>query len=238
MSSQHIQIVLCPGRFPEKKYESMYFDIYKCWHQVWSETFLEIDKNPKLFSDAFTRQDIVAAILIEGQCKALSLHRYTSKESILKSHDSYFDNWSREHIEKLCSQGPQILVSSYFTIHSTARGQSLGFSTKDYLLALTTEVFLNSSCHGMTGAARKNRKVHDITYAWGATPVAQDIPSGHNDLVDLVAFFRPEVERKRNENQITEHFNQIWDQRIVIDQALPENIRTFKAWPYLDRITA
>ena len=225
MSQKNVRIVLCPGRFPEPEHEALYSEIYKCWHDVWSETFLDLDKNPKIFSDAFTRQDVIAAILIDGQCKGVSLHRYTSKSALTNSRDSYFDNWSQLHIQKLCEMGPRILVSSYFTIHESARGQSTGISMKDYLLALTTQVFLDSNCDAMTGAARKNRKVHDITYAWGAVPVGIDVPSGHGDaLVDLVAFYKKEVSEKRLENPITPHFNELWENKLVIAQQHPQNI--------------
>ena len=228
MSQSDIKIVLCPGRFPEKQYEEIYNKIYQCWHDVWSETFLDIDQNPNLFSDAFTRQDVVAAILVDGKCRAVSLHRYTTKKTLTNPRDSYFKNWSELHIQKLCSRGQRILVSSYFTIHPSARGESLGFSVKDYLLALTSQVFLDSNCDVMTGAARKNRKVHDVTYAWGATPVGIDVPSGHGDLVDLVAFFRNEVLAKRQGNEITPHFNQLWEDKLVISQEGLQSIDDFK----------
>lgn len=227
MSQPQLHIVLVPGRFPHPQYQSIYNEIYNCWHSVWSATFLEIDKNPTLYSDAFTRQDVVAALMLDDKCIAVSLHRYTHKDSI-NSQDSYFANWSELHIQKLCEPGPNILVSSYFTVHPSARGKSLPYSIKDYLLALTTQVFLSSNCDAMTGAARKNRKVHDVTYAWGATPVGQDIPSGHGDLVDLVAFHRKEVEEKRKSNSIIEHFNQMWNQKLVIEQAHPQDISEFK----------
>lgn len=232
VQKSNFQIVLCPGRFPDPEFKDLYNKVYKCWHEVWSETFKEVDNNPNLHSDHFTRQDIIAAIFHQGECRALSLHRYTNKYEVLNSRDSYFANWSQLHIKKLCSPGPNILVSSYFTIHASGRGQNLGIVMKDYLLALTTEVYLNSNCDAMTGAARKNRKVHDVTYAWGATPVGIDVPSGHNDLVDLVAFHRPSVLAKRQEQareheQMMGHFNQLWEERLVIGQLLPETIEAF-----------
>ncbi len=229
MSQNKIQIVLIPGRFPDKKFQALYENIYKCWHDVWSDTFLDIDQNPKLFSDAFTRQDLIAAILVNNECKAVSLHRYTDSESLTNRRDSYFDNWSELHLRKLCSRGPNILVSSYFTIHASARGQSTGIVMRDYLLALTTQVFLDSNCNAMTGAARKNRNVHDITYAWGAEPVGIDVPSGHGDLlVDLVAFFRPQVELKRLDHTMTVHFNELWANRLFVNQVHPQEIHDFK----------
>lgn len=226
-SKSDFQIVLCPGRFPEKKFSDLYNKIYQCWHDVWSETFKEVDNNPNLKSDAFTRQDVVAAIMHKGECKAVSLHRYTHEHDITTARDSYFANWNPEHIQKLCAPGPNILVSSYFTIHASGRGQTLGIVMKDYLLALTTEVYLNSNCDTMTGAARKNRKVHDVTYAWGAAPVGVDVPSGHNDLVDLVAFHRPAVLAKRKEHTMIGHFNELWNDRLVIKQQMPEKIESF-----------
>ncbi|MCY1009641.1 hypothetical protein OV079_29570 [Nannocystis pusilla] len=48
----------------------------------------------------------------------------------------------------------------------------------------------------MTGAVRKTRNVHGLVRRWGAVTLEEDKPSGHGDLVDLVAFYKPEVRRR------------------------------------------
>jgi hypothetical protein len=223
-----IQLVICPGRFPEKKHLSIYNKVYDCWKEVWSQTFLEIDKNPNLHSDAFTRQDFISAILVNGDCKALCFYRYVDAEASSTQKDSYFNNWSEIHLQKLYSQGSNVLVCSYLTVHPSARKDSTGVHLVEYLVGLATEVFLQSYANVMTGAMRKNRKAHNVTYNWGAIPVAQDVDSGHGDLVDLVAFFRENVIGKKLEHPVTEQFEKLWQDVIVVDQELPGTIKEFE----------
>ncbi len=214
--------------FLKKKYLETYNKIYQCWRDVWSETFLEIDKNPVLYSDAFTRQDLISAILVDGECKALCVHRYADAKMGTLAHDSYFNNWSETHLQKLLSRGPQVLVCSYLTIHQSARKQSVGIPLIEYLVGLGTEVFIQSNADVMTGAMRKNRKAHDVTYHWGATPVGIDIPSGHGDLVDLVAFFKEEVMERKAIHPVTPHLEELWNQILVIKQEIPEKSNDYK----------
>ena len=138
-------------------------------------------------------------------------------------YDSYFSNWSPEHIETLCRDGKNILVCSHFTIHPSARGTTLGFPMRDLLMAYTTEFVLRMRPDAMTGAMRKNRKAHEVAYTWGALPVAADIPSGHGDLVDLVAFYPDDVVKKRS-GPVIEMMESLWENKIVIKSTQSSNL--------------
>jgi len=221
-----IQFVLCPGRYPSDRFRSIYDNIYSCWQEVWAQTFLELDGNAHLKSDAFTRQDAVTAILVNNQCVAMTLIRYADATSPTFATDSYFQNWNTQHLERLTSRGPQILVCSHFTIHPTARKLGLGFSMKDYLMGFCTQFLLSSNFDAMTGAMRKNRKVHDLAYDWGAAPVGIDVPSGHGDFVDLVAFYKDEVTKARK-HPIVPHLQDLWSNLLFIPQQLPSAIKEF-----------
>lgn len=227
-STPQIQFVLCPGRYPTEESRELYNKIYACWHEVWAQTFLELDGDPHLKSDAFTRQDAIAAILVNDECVAMTLIRYADSTSFAFANDSYFQNWKPEHLEALTSRGPRILVCSHFTIHPSARKLNLGFSMKDYLVGLGTQFLLASDFDAMTGAMRKDRKVHELAYKWGAVPVGVDVPSGHGDFVDLVTFFKDEVVRART-HEIAPHVQELWNDIHIIPQQLPIPFRQTSA---------
>jgi hypothetical protein len=223
MDHKKVQFVICPGRYPSPQHASLYKKIYDCWHDVWSHAFKELHGDADLKSDNFTRQDFVCAVMVDGECKAMSLYRHMDAKDKTLERDSYFSNWSEIHRAKLSSQGPKILVCSHFTIHSSARKDLMGFSMRDVLMGSCSEVAIHTSADAMTGAMRKDRKVHDLALNWGALLVARDVPSGHGDLVDLVAFFKDEV-KSRRQHEYVPFVQRLWEEKLVIPQELPEQL--------------
>lgn len=226
-SGHDIQYVICPGRFPQAQHLETYLKIYNCWKDVWGATFQELDGLNKLHSDAFTRQDFISAVMINGECKAMCLYRYADNQIPTTQADSYFANWDELSMRKLTQRGQHILVCSYFTVHPSARKESLGFSMRDLLIALATQITMSTGMHVMTGAMRKNRGVHQLAYEWGAIEVGRDIPSGHGDFVDLVAFFDQEVQKAHESQELAPIASQLWANRLVIPQVPLETIENF-----------
>jgi hypothetical protein len=228
MKNLDFQFVLCPGKDPQKEYQNIYENIYACWYDVWNEAFSQIHPNHRQTSENFTRQDYIGAILVDGQCKAMSVYKHANAKSSTFKKDAYFQCWSDKHLEKLCSRGSNILVCSHFTIHPSARKDAVGLSMRDLLMGLTTEVCLHSRADAMTGAMRKSRQVHSLAVEWGAELIASDVPSGHNDeLSDLVVFFKDDVERRR-QNDLLPMIKKMWADKIVIEQRKIENMEDFK----------
>lgn len=229
MNKHHYQFVLCPGKDPEIKYSALYENIYKCWHDVWNEAFLQIHAGHHTqTSDNFTRQDYIGAILVDGECKAMSVYKHADARSMALKQDSYFSCWSDKHIQALTARGPHVLVCSHFTIHPSARKNTLGLSMRDLLMGLTSEVCLHSKADAMTGAMRKSRQVHGLAVNWGAQLIDSDVPSGHGDeLVDLVVFFKDEVKKNRN-HELVPMINMMWSEKTVIQTAPPDSLAMFK----------
>lgn len=228
-----LEYVICPGRFPEESQRETYLKIYKCWQDVWGATFKELDGLDELKSDAFTRQDFIGAIFVDGECKAMALYRYVDASLPTMKDDSYFANWNEIAIKKLCSHGQRVLVCSYFTIHPTARKETLGFAMRDFLIGLTSTVILHTEMDAMTSAARKNRGVEKLTYEWGALPIAIDVPSGHGAdvYVDLAAFYKAQVSVARKANVITPFIDELWNTKTVIECRPTEEITHFRVQP-------
>lgn len=184
------QFVLCPGSNPDKSKLEIYNRIYDCWFDVWSKAFSELNVNKKIYSDAFSRQDFVGALLFREEPVAMSLFRYADFKCLNSCTDSYFQNWTSSDIEQLTSRGSNILVCSYFTVHERVRQCKVGVSVKDLLVGISIETFKNLAADGMTGAVRVDRGVNDACYRWGAYPIKRDVESGLGDKVDLVGFFK------------------------------------------------
>lgn len=194
MSEKNFRYVMCPGAQPSLDHMQVYEQIYQCWEEVWSKTFSELKVPRSLVSDAFTRQDYVGALFYKDKCIGMSFFRWTNSSSAVFSKDSYFANWSADHLKYLCSRGNKIIVCSNYTIHPDARGLQLGVATRDILLGMIVETFMNSDADAMTGATRLDRKVNEVCERWGAEQIATHIPSGFGDAeVNLVGFFKDKI---------------------------------------------
>ncbi len=190
--AQDFSYILCPGSQPETDYFAEYEKIYTCWMEVWSEAFAEIGITKALHSDAFSRQDYVGALLYQKECVGLVFFRWVNSQLPGFAADSYFANWSPQHLNTLCSRGNKIIVCSNFTVHSKFRRNKLGLSVKDLLCGLLVETFLHSDANGMTGAVRVSKGVNSLVERWGATPIDRNIRNGKGEDADtdLVAFFK------------------------------------------------
>ncbi|RYZ81600.1 MAG: hypothetical protein EOP04_23645 [Proteobacteria bacterium] len=212
-----LRFVIVPGQWPEQQDRATYAEVYRCWKEVWSKTFIELDKtDDHLKSDAFTRQDYVGAIFNKDVCIALCFYRWCDPTLETLKADSYFSNWAETHIKKLTSRGSSILVCSNFTIAPSARGLQLGFSMKDLLVGTSLRFFLESGADAMTGALRRDKHVNEACARWGGVELAREIPSGHGDAtVDLMAFYQKEISMnpRRAESDLVDR---LWMKRQVV----------------------
>jgi hypothetical protein len=211
----HAHCVLLPGAHPEPSGADLHAAAYRCWYETWSEAFRELGKAGPLHSDAFTRQQEMCALFLGEQCVALSFMTPMDLEHPFTRADSYFRNWSDRALAELGRDGSLVMVNSNFTVHPNARRAAPGFSLKDVLMGLCNERFLESRAAAMTGAVRKTRNVHGLVRRWGAVTIEEDRPSGHGDLVDLVAFYKPEV-TSRAPLELDATVRELWDARTVV----------------------
>ncbi|PCC69516.1 hypothetical protein SAMN02745121_06323 [Nannocystis exedens] len=212
--------VLLPGARPERSGADLYAAAYRCWYETWSEAFRELGKQGPLHSDAFTRQQEVCALFLGEQCVALSFMTPVDLEHPFARADSYFHNWSDRALTALARDGALVMINSNFTVHPDARRAAPGFSSKDVILGLCLARFLESPAAAMTGAVRKSRNVHGLVRRWGAVTLEEDRLSGHGDLVDLVAFYKPEVMR-RPPLEFDATVRQLWRARTVVRPEAP-----------------
>lgn len=222
--------VLCPGSQPLADYRFLYEQIFRCWELVWKETYQELNIDKKLTSDVFTRQDYIGALFYENKCVGMAFFRWSYAYGPEFSEDSYFSNWEKNHINELCSRGPEIIVCSNYTIHPSARGNQLPLPMRDLLLGMIIETFLNSNADAMTAATRLDRKVNEVCTRWGAHPIARDLPSGFGEArVDLLGFFK-DIILSQKAPPLKEHTEFLWANRLEIPR---ENHHVFPSIPIL-----
>jgi hypothetical protein len=215
-----LKFVLCPGSLPAKEYQPIYEEVYSCWRQVWQETYTELNLNKALYSDAFTRQDLIGAVFKNDHCLGMCFFRWCDARQPDFSVDSYFSNWTPEHLNVLRSRGDEIIVSSYFTIHPLARRGNLGFSMKDLLVAISIETFMNSQAHAMAGNLRVDKKVNEVCKKWGGYLIESDVPAGNGMTGDLMGFFK-DVIQSRPPMELDGQLRELWKNRLEIPRLVP-----------------
>jgi hypothetical protein len=168
-------------------------EAYRCWGEVWKQTFQELEDRTDLPSDDFTRQDEVGAIFHGYECVALTFFRWVDLSNPMHQDDSYFAVWPEDARAAACSDGSAICVSSNFTIAAPWRRAS-GCSLKDVLAALVVERFLISDADALVGTMRNDRRMNEVAYGVGLRPVLRDVIH-HGVAVDLMVFHRRSCSR-------------------------------------------
>lgn len=163
-------------------------EAYRCWAEVWRETFAVLEGRSDIPSDDFTRQDEVGALFHGYECIALSFYRWVDLSNPIVRDDSYFSIWPSDVCDAACARGTRVCVSSNFTISAAFR-RAEGCSLKDVLGALVVERFLASQADTLVGTMRCDRGMSRLTDRLGFTKLREGV-SHHGVDVDLVAFYR------------------------------------------------
>lgn len=221
-----LQFILCPGRSPDKKYSDIYNQIYSAWHELWTSTYTELKDESPLHSDAFTRQDFIAAIFLKGQCQAFILFRHADLSLLSSVQDSYFQQWSELHLKRVSQLGNNVLICGNMGIVPGARKNSLGFSMKHLMLGFITEIVLHSTADVAISTPRKDRCVHSAVYRWGGVCIAEDVNWGLDIIVDLTAFYKTELLKCRD-HEVVPLVQRLWSQMLVIPETPLESVNSF-----------
>lgn len=163
-------------------------EAYRCWSDVWKDTFRELDNLKDLRSDDFSRQDEVGALFHGYECIGLSFFRWADLGSPVVRADSYFAAWPTAAIDTAAMHGTRGCISSYFTIAAPWR-RAAGCSLKDVLVSLIIERFLVSDADVLVGTLRNNRGINSMCYRNGFQSIQKDVLF-HGVDVDLTAFYR------------------------------------------------
>ena len=219
MDKSKLRYVICPGSNPSEEFQPLYNSVYDCWYRVWKEAYKEMQLNRDLYSDSFTRQDYVGAIFYGDRCLGLCFFRWANIQSPDFASDSYFSYWTPEDMQALALRGPNIIISSNFTICPLARKGNLDFSMKDLLTGISVEFFMNANADSMAANLRVDKKVNEACAKWGGQLIRADVPISPGRTGDLMVFFKDVVE-KRNPLDLQNMVFQLWNDRLVIPKKI------------------
>jgi len=172
-------------------------EAYRCWGEVWQETFAELENRRDLPSDDFTRQHEVGALFHGYECIALTFYRWIDLSSPISRADSYFSVWPESVRDQASAYGSRVCVGSNFTISAPWR-RAAGCSLKDVLMGLVIERFLQSDASALVGTMRADRGMSRLADRLGFRKLQQGVIH-HGVDVDLVAFFRDRCTRPVND---------------------------------------
>lgn len=217
-----LKYILCPGSMPDPAHDEIYREIYRCWRETWEQAFRELKYEGAFPSDSFTRQDYVGAVFHGDRCIALGFLRMMDARRPEFETDSYFSNWEPHHRRELRSRGDKIMVCCQFTVHPSARGRSIGLSTKDLLTGILVESFLRSDADAMTGAVRVDRGVSSSTERWGGYVIDRKVPCEFGEKnTDLVGFFKDHI-AAQPPHELKSLVQDLWEGRTVVPRLSAE----------------
>lgn len=227
--------VLCPGSRPDPAFRKDFDEIYACWREVWNLTLKELNYPKAFYSDGITKQDFIGALFENETCIGLCFFRWLDARQPEFASDSYFSNWNSAHRETLFSRGSRIVTCTQLAVRPAVRGRAFGFSTKELMMGLMTETFLNSTADSMAGAMRVDRGVSASAQRWGAELIAARVPCEYcDDNTDLVGFFRDRIARHPR-HELKDLIHRLWEEKTLVKQVplektiLPDGILALRA---------
>lgn len=164
-------------------------EAYRCWREVWSATFAELNGAERLFSDDFARQQEFVTLFEAGRCIGMVGLRHLDLATQIACDDSYFKIWPEQLIARSRSVSRVICVLNNLTVHPDKRGANGFMSVKEILTVLTLNRFASSTSGTAVVCTRNNRGVGDLMYRYGASCLLSNATL-HGVSVDLVEFSR------------------------------------------------
>lgn len=163
-------------------------EAYRCWIEVWQQTFYELEHVLRVPSDEFTRQDEIGALFHGWECIGLTFYRWIDLANPFHKDDSYFAIWPQDAVEAAAAFGSRLCICSNLTVSAPWR-RARGGPLAELLGALAIERFLKSDGDTLVGTPREDRGINQLSYKLGARALAHGIMH-HGVKVDLIAFYR------------------------------------------------
>lgn len=175
--------------------------VYHLWKKLWTESYIEMGKDPLVVSDTFTRQHEVLALFYKGAPIASVCHRYVHLNADSTYEDSYFKNsWSDQEITHLKSLTGVGVLGSQISLDKNFRKSASGIDIKRLISFISLKYAQNLKVEVILGMMRLDRGMEKVFYEAGATVLAR-ARQYYATTVDLVAFYP-----NKNPVKIPDHF--------------------------------
>lgn len=175
------------GQGPLKGQEFIYESAFTHWHQVWTETFFELNQDPVTFSDNFTRQNEILCLFQNNLCVAAICHRFVNLANPALRYDSYFKDWPSKLTAEICKIDQEIVIGNQISVEKNFRTLSDGTITKDLLVRLSLQHLARTEKTKIISTVRKDKSLDQLFANYGADFLNPEIKT-HNAPVALIQF--------------------------------------------------
>jgi len=214
---RRLRFLVVPTRHPEEAYAKDIERAYACWKSVWSQALSdEMNVKEKLYSDAFTRQQILAAVFLEDEPLCLATLNPYDLNSEKDRDDSYFKVWPPEVLDKIKQQSPFVMASCHATVNFKFRKGQLGFSGIELLCAMLVQYLKSTNFETILCTPRREKRVQEACYRTGATLQLEDIPyTIDGQRIDLITW-HSWIDQDRWDPTIRELTHYVWENSTTI----------------------
>src|SRR5262249_9743240 len=176
---------------------------YDLWHEIWLNTFQQLDGVTHLDSNEFSRQDEILCLVHEGECISVSALRCVDLSTRIARDDSYFRPWPREVLAKVADH---VAISSNTAIcQRWRRARVCGDACEpqrlsEAIIALAPRRFAESTAAEFVGVVRNDRKMDRVARSLGFRAIGRlNVHGIDSDIVQLsraaLTAFDPTIER-------------------------------------------
>lgn len=207
-----LRYILLPAKRPIRQHLNLHNETFLLWRKVWGQVFDVLKFDTSHLEDDFMRQDVIAVICYENTPIAIHLYTSMSIESIAARSHSYLKQYPEEFFAKLESKRVKNIMSlEYMTVHPDWRKGKFPVHIGSILVGLAFQLMDILQVDASIAPARRDHKVHEIAYAFGAEPILEDVLN-HNISCDLLACF-PENRHPHADKNIQNLVNFLWENR-------------------------
>lgn len=216
-NKRKLRFLVIPTKSQDPVHKQDLDKAYACWKEVWSKALSEeMNVKDKLYSDAFTRQELVAVVFhgADPLCLAtLNPYDLTSERDL---DDSYFKVWPENILEQIRAKSPVVFASCHATVNFKFRRGQLGFSGIELLCAMLVQYLKSTDLDTIVCTPRREKRVQEACYRTGATLHLEDIPyTIEGQRIDLITW-HSWIDQDRWDPVIREITHYIWENSTTI----------------------
>lgn len=178
------------GREVESSLLQDYKNIYHHWHSVWSQTFKEVSGSGMLFSDNFTRQDEIVAVMKDGKCISAVCHRLFDFRTTAPRNDSYFESWPEQAFNQLGKNGHTIVIAGQLSVDPEYRKTQSGIRMSELTTYLSLGRLQHLPISGISIAARNSRGMDSLFRVYQPETLCEEIIL-HGEPTSLFGLYPP-----------------------------------------------
>lgn len=188
MKQSNYRLCVINGREVEANMLLDYQRIYQHWYGVWSQTFNEVTGEKMFFSDNFTRQDEIVALMDGDKCIAAVCHRLIDMRSGAFQKDSYFEAWPEEAYLKLGKYGDKAVIASHISVAPAYRRTTTGLRTSELAAYLSLIHLSQLPISGITGSSRNTRGMDSLFEMFQPEKLIEEVIY-HGESTTLYSFY-------------------------------------------------